>query len=696
MAETSSDTGYAEETENIREDDLKGLEFPPIDERAPSPSASEDDQQVFLSSDLKENLKVSDTNGLVKEIMEEIIPTVKSDQNKQCSEIHLTLSKPINVANRTAKPFGTQTPIMNDKPLPEKSSLIDLPPPPTYAETLSSPPPATRIRSPPAYSALYPGDPQLTSPVCEVVNHREVRVSPQPKSGILDSISSRRGPKKSMFTFIEKPKMAPNPDLLSMVQTADEKRLKQNKHCPIHSEEESFALGAEACNFQDTKPSRARDNVDSTEKVSDWSTSLKSPGVRAKPPPVPIQTLTEATGKGAELFARRQSRMERFVVESPTPFNSTRTPSPTMSLPPSWKYVSNAQTPPPYNHHSKFNQRSPKAVMVSPVQNIATENVQAQKELELSKRQPYQLQSSLFILSPSKDPLSSLPKAAPPPKPMVSESYRLTRQSSCPASPVVPSPTMYSPTYFNSIRSPSAVSSGSDIPTNFGRRTPTNQVSPVSPVPFSNAGIMSQRAKAVIQAPRPTFSARSAGLESQKSKDLGSPSPVSRVFQHRGSLDGWRSSPLSFLPCYEEGNGIQSPVQPYRSLSPSWSERSPSPLRAENDLKVGKHMKALIARNIINAAKRKSASPCGVLSPQSPTPNNGVWSPKIDNGAPLPETPSSRQSPTGSEISLESEDSGTKSPGFRSYPLSPRGWYGSLRQKRDSLPRSSPFTPYTP
>ncbi|XP_041441994.1 synaptopodin isoform X2 [Xenopus laevis] len=695
MEETSSDTGYAEDTENQWGDDFKEPDFPPIDNRAPSPSASEEDHQISMCANLKENLTVLDTNGLVNNIVEEIKSPVKSEQNgqnKQYSEVHLTLSKPVNVANRTARPFGCKQSSKEDEPLLDKTPLIDLPPPPTYAETLSSPPPVTRVRSPPAYSALYPTQMENLHPVNQVVTYEEGRVTPQSKSGILESLAARRGPRKSMFTFIEKPKMAPNPDLMSMIQTADERRSKPNKHVETHAEDEPFALGAEASSFQNNKENRAADDLGPAEKGPDWSACLKSPEVRAKPPPVPIQGLTEATGKGADLFARRQSRMERFVVESPSPFDSARSPSPAMSLPPSWKYASNAHTPPAYKYSAKVNQRSPKPAMPVAVTNTASESVQSQKELEISKRQPYQLQSSLFILSPTKDPVSALPRAAPPPKPMV-ETFRPARQISCPTSPLVPSPTMYSPTYFNSIRSPSAVSPSpaSDAPNNFGRQTPTNQVSPISPVPFSSTGVTSPRTKAVLQAPRPTFSARSVGLESQRSKEYGTGSPIPRALQHRGSLDAWRSSPLSFLPGYEEGT--RSPIHPPRSMSPSWSERSPSPFIGERE--SGKQMKALIARNIINAAKRKNASSVGALSPQSPVPNNGMWSPKFGNGTSLPETPRSRHSPTGSEISLDSEDSGTKSPGFRVYPLSPRGWYGSLKQKRDSLPNNSPFT-YTP
>lgn len=700
MDETSTNHGNSGETDMWGEE-TKDTDFPPIDKRAPSPSASEEDHQGPLSAYLKETLMVSNsnTNGLVIQTNQETEPPVKKEQNgspnTQYCEVHLTLSKPLSVANRTAKPFGGQSSAKLNVPSSETSPTIDLPPPPTYAETLSSPPPVTRIRSPPAYSALYPIEPAPITPVQQVINHGEIRLTPQPKTGILETIGARRGPKKSMFTFIEKPKLTPNPDLLSMVQTADERR-KHKGHGDVSTEDEPFALGAEASNFQNKSP-KAADNADQANTMPNWSSSLKSPDISLKPPPMPQQTLSEDKGKGAELFARRQSRMERFVVECPSPLDSIRSPSPTMSLPPSFKYATKT-LPPSFIHQPKNNQRSPKLPASTPVTNTVPETMQSQKELEISKRQPYQLQSSLFILSPAKDPVSTLPKAAPPPKPMVFESNRYSRQTSCPTSPMVPSPTMYSPSYFQSIRSPSSgnmsPSPAPDTPPSFGRRTPTSQASPLSPVSFSNTTVSSPRNKTVVQAPRPTFSARNAGLESQKSREFTPGSSNNRALQHSGSLDGWASSSPS-LQSYDESLFIRSPLPP-RSMSPAWSDRSqsPSPLRMENDLKSGKQMKALLARNIINAAKRKSTSPWGATSPQSPVHISTPWSPTVGNGSSLPETPRARRSPTGSDISVESEDSWAKSPGFRSYPFSPRGWYGSLRLKRDSLPANSPF-PYT-
>ncbi|KAK7913405.1 hypothetical protein WMY93_013616 [Mugilogobius chulae] len=63
-------------------------------------------------------------------------------------------------------------------------------------------------------------------------------------------------------------------------------------------------------------------------------------------------------GKGGQLFAKRQNRMDRYVVErSPSvaamPYSpaQTREPSPTPSLPSTWKYSSNIRAPPPINYN---------------------------------------------------------------------------------------------------------------------------------------------------------------------------------------------------------------------------------------------------------------------------------------------------------------------------------------------------------
>uniref|UniRef100_A0A8C5LFL7 Synaptopodin n=1 Tax=Jaculus jaculus TaxID=51337 RepID=A0A8C5LFL7_JACJA len=455
---------------------------------------------------------------------------------KVYSEVHLTLAKPPSVVNRTARPFGVQSstsqmeqsPMIGRKHLGEKvaasqaTTMIDrsprpqrhvisqspmverrlvgqrspalerrplgnFTPPPTYAETLSTAPLASRIRSPPSYSALYPSSDPKPS-------HLKGQGVPTSKTGILEESMARRGSRKSMFTFVEKPKVTPNPDLLDLVQTADEKR-RQRDHGEAGMEEEPFALGAEASNFQQEPAARDRASPAAAEEtVPEWASCLKSPRIQAKPKPKPNQNLSEASGKGAELYARRQSRMEKYVIESSGPSELARCPSPTMSLPSSWKYSTNA--PGGFRVASLSPARTPPASLCH---GYLPENGVLRPEP--TKQQPYQMRPSLFVLSPIKEPgkasprtassRTASPRAASPAKPSTLDLVPNLPRVGLPPSPALSRPSRSSPGL-----QPSAVSP-----------TYSSDISPVSP----SRG-WSPRAK---QAPRPSFSTRNAGIEAQ-------------------------------------------------------------------------------------------------------------------------------------------------------------------------------------
>lgn len=121
----------------------------------------------------------------------------------------------------------------------------------------------------------------------------------------------------------------------------------------------------------------------------------------------------------------------------------------------------------------------------------------------------------------------------------------------------------------------------------------------------------------------------------------------------------------------------------------------------------------LLAKNIINAAKRKNSPSPGALSghslPISPLGNtqNDCQKPPISPFHPRPlgaqsptftsppPTPTQRicspvklyntRSLTDSDASVESEDSGLRSPGLHSYNTCPRGWGSNLRVKRSTV-----------
>ncbi|XP_031361886.2 synaptopodin [Lonchura striata] len=685
-------------------------------------------------------------------------------QGRQYYEVHLTLAKPKPVKNRTARPFGTQASPASAQPA-EEPPAPELPPPPTYAETLSSPPPLTRVRSPPAYSALYPTQEQKMLPdpllACGVSGP-----NPLPKTGILEESAARRASRKSMFTFLEKPKLSPNPDLLDLVQSADSRK-KQKEQGEPSAEDEPFALGAEAANFVPNSTGRGVQHLPPAEDAPAWSSCLKSPTIQPKKKPQPSHILTEARGKGAELFARRQSRMEKFIIEAPSQPELLRSPSPTMSLPPSWKYDNNAYLSPMVSRHpSKSPCRPSKTPPASLYGNNLTENEVSQKELEISRHQPYQLQSSLFILSPSKVPARSMPQEVPPPRPSLPDSYSYPQQASCPVSPLPPSPVWHppvAPSPAQSAASPFRSAAGAPAPAHESRASAgaaaeALPASPCHPLP---------RARPGFQAPRPSYSTRNAGIEPQdrRSSLPASPTWTPRLARRPGSLDGW-ASPAS-VPELDEGP----------PTSPPWSERSLSPLRQDAEPRASRQMQARLARNIINAARRKSSSPkagglescrpftpisagspslpqsprlgprapqaasgvLGSLGSPSPTHKSPLRSPRagspqfcaspgmpraawaegrrlllpssasscpVPRLSPVPKSPlpspvvggrspakrCTSRSPTDSDVSLDSEDSGTKSPGIHSFNLCPRGWTSSLRLKTGGLPSGAPCT----
>ncbi|XP_069340019.1 synaptopodin isoform X2 [Eulemur rufifrons] len=466
---------------------------------------------------------------------------------KVYSEVHFTLAKPPSVVNRTARPFGIQAPggtsqmerspmierrhfgekasapqpssvadrsprpqrhVMSHSPMVERRLVGQLSPaserrpvgnfapPPTYAETLSTAPLASRVRSPPSYSALYPSSDPRPS-------HLKGQAVPASKTGILEESMARRGSRKAMFTFVEKPKVTPNPDLLDLVQTADEKR-RQRDQGEVGVEEEPFALGAEASNFQQVPAPRDRASPAAAEEaVPEWASCLKSPRIQAKPKPKPNQNLSEASGKGAELYARRQSRMEKYVIESSGPTELARCPSPTMSLPSSWKYSTNA--PGGFRVASRSPARTPPASLYH---GYLPENGVLRPE-PTKQQQPYQLRPSLFVLSPIKEPAKPLPRAASP-RAASPRAASPAKPSSLDLVPSLPKGLPPSP----ALPRPSRSSLGLCTSPGQDGLQPT-AVSPpysgdISPVSPSRA--WPPRAK---QAPRPSFSTRNAGIEAQ-------------------------------------------------------------------------------------------------------------------------------------------------------------------------------------
>ncbi|XP_041640946.1 synaptopodin-2 isoform X2 [Cheilinus undulatus] len=133
-------------------------------------------------------------------------------------------------------------------------------------------------------------------------------------------------------------------------------------------------------------------------------------------------------GKGAELFAKRQSRMEKFVVDAETvQANKTRSTSPTSSLPNHWRYSSNVRAPPPLSYNPLLSPFYPSSAAKQPPSTSPKLKPKTKEKpktplkhlnaLDIMKHQPYQLDSSLFKYDAVPEANSPSPSPSPSPKP---------------------------------------------------------------------------------------------------------------------------------------------------------------------------------------------------------------------------------------------------------------------------------------
>ncbi|NWV13823.1 SYP2L protein, partial [Ptilonorhynchus violaceus] len=244
----------------------------------------------------------------------------------------------------------------------------------------------------------------MPRPPSEPLTSREQRIAvPAPRTGILQE-ARRRGNKKPMFSKIEeKKKNSPNPELLSLVQNLDEKPKGDHPGAGFESgpEEDFLSLGAEACNFMQSSGRKFKTPPPVAPKPQQQDTGLVNGA----------QDMPQLKGKGAELFAKRQSRMDKFVVETtPKPESKPRTPSPSPSLPSSWKYSPNIRAPPPIAYNPMHSPFYPLAASKSQASKAESKVKKAPgqksgiKVIDLMRHQPYQLKSAMFCFGDSPSP----------------------------------------------------------------------------------------------------------------------------------------------------------------------------------------------------------------------------------------------------------------------------------------------------
>lgn len=129
-------------------------------------------------------------------------------------------------------------------------------------------------------------------------------------------------------------------------------------------------------------------------------------------------------GKGAELFAKRQSRMEKFVVDAETvQAKNTRSPSPTLSLPNYLRHSSNVRAPPPLSYNPLLAPFYPPSATKQPPSTSPKIKPKTKEKprkapkqlntLDIMKHQPYQLDTSLFKYDAVPEAKSPSPKSIP-------------------------------------------------------------------------------------------------------------------------------------------------------------------------------------------------------------------------------------------------------------------------------------------
>ncbi|NXG79022.1 SYNP2 protein, partial [Baryphthengus martii] len=352
--------------------------------------------------------------------------------------------------------------------------------------------------------------------------------------------------------------------------------------------------------------------------------TLASPNHTPKTPVTPTAGETKPpfemppamSGKGAQLFARRHSRMEKYVVDSETvQANRARASSPTPSLPASWKYSSNVRAPPPvaYNpiHCPSY---PPAASKTSSKSTAATKNTKRKPKkglnaLDIMKHQPYQLDASLFTFQPpnTKESLAikqtlKLPtsKQALPLRPPGAESPPNVRPSS-----------VYSVPAYGSLPS---FQSHASVPVN-------ESYSPTGSSAFSKPETTTS---SLFTAPRPKFSAKKAGVTAQarnSGRSLSLPGRPSSFISRSLSP----TSPLIFQPApdYFSKPGTAAD-RPGKRLTP-WEAAARSPLGLVDEAFGPQNMHESIAATVVSAARRKTL-------PEPP----GVWKEKVSYEPPAP------------------------------------------------------------
>ncbi|XP_028844119.1 synaptopodin 2-like protein [Denticeps clupeoides] len=248
------------------------------------------------------------------------------------------------------------------------------------APALSAVPARTRV---PSSGPMTP-----TSPMSVHQTPKDRDSAPSGRTGILQE-ARRQSSGRRMFTMPDEKKNSPNPFLLSMVQNLDDRQRNRMQEADEYEPVDEDEAGTQG-------------------KIP--------PPVAPKPRIIPeVTQIPHAEGKGAELFARRQSRMDLYVVDTPPSIphqqqlqiqqsftGHERDISPTQSLPGQWKYSPNVRAPPPIGYNPLLAPTRPMGPQRDEARPLASQRggragqKEGIKAIDFIRRQPYQLNSAMF------------------------------------------------------------------------------------------------------------------------------------------------------------------------------------------------------------------------------------------------------------------------------------------------------------
>ncbi|NWI95401.1 SYNP2 protein, partial [Pitta sordida] len=407
----------------------------------------------------------------------------------------------------------------------------------------------------------------------------------------------------------------------------------------------------------------------------------------------PFEMPPAMSGKGAQLFARRHSRMEKYVVDSETvQANMARASSPTPSLPASWKYSSNVRAPPPVAYNPILCPSYPPAATKASSKSAAaaTKNTKRKPKkglnaLDIMKHQPYQLDPSLFTFQPPKESHA-----------MKQTSKLSTTKQSLPLPTFLP-PGAGSP---NRAR-PSSVYSvpayGSQPPFQSNASLPVNES--YSPTGYSAFSKPETTTSSLFTAPRPKFSAKKAGVTAQgrsSGRSLSLPGRPSSFISPAMSP----TSPLMFQPAPDYFSKPDTAADKPGKRPTPWEAAARSPLGLVDEAFGPQNMQESIAANVVSAARRKTLpeppdewkqkvsyeppAPSGSAAflggkqagvPSSPKSSLSVPSAPVPAGSQLQYPYCTQRSRTDPDImSMDSRSDYCLSTADSNYNPQPRGW----------------------